>query len=140
MYYANEFIVNGYLESIIAKSKVKLVDTEISTIPYNPQVSMLHENIPTGNGLTVTFKDVIVKISGRRVLNIKRLEIERGDVIGFKGKGSNLMMPLLLKLINPCTGSISLSEIDLHLIDQENLHNLVSVVPYDVNIDNVSVM
>jgi ABC-type transport system involved in Fe-S cluster assembly fused permease/ATPase subunit len=140
MYYANEFIVNGYLESIIAKSKVKLVDTEISTIPYNPQVSMLHENIPTGNGLTVTFKDVIVKISGRRVLNIKRLEIERGDVIGFKGKGSNLMMPLLLKLINPNTGSISLSEIDLHLIGQENLHNLVSVVPYDVNIDNVSVM
>ncbi len=140
MYYANEFIVNGYLESIIAKSKIKLVDTEISTIPYNPQVSMLHENIPTGNGLTVTFKDVIVKISGRRVLNIKRLEIERGDVIGFKGKGSNLMMPLLLKLINPNTGSISLSEIDLHLIGQENLHNLVSVVPYDVNIDNVSVM
>jgi ABC-type transport system involved in Fe-S cluster assembly fused permease/ATPase subunit len=68
------------------------------------------------------------------------LEIERGDVIGFKGKGSNLMMPLLLKLINPSTGSISLSEIDLHLIGQENLHNLVSVVPYDVNIDNVSVM
>lgn len=102
---------------------------------------MLHEKlVHTPTGVSVAFKDVIVKLSGRKVLDIKRLEIEKGDVIGFKGRGSNLIVPLLMKLLYPSTGAITLSDVDLHLIGQDNIHNLVSVVPYDVNIDNVSVM
>lgn len=88
----------------------------------------------------MTFKDLIVKLSGRKVLEIKNLEIEKGDIIGFRGKGSNLILPLLFKILSPAVGSISFSDVDLSMIGTDNLHNLVSAIPYDVHIDNLTIL
>lgn len=111
------------------------------TIPHNKQVNLLHEKLnhsPTG--LSITMKDIIVKLSNRKIMDIKLLEIQKGDIIGFRGKGSNLVLPLLYKVLNASVGTITLNDVDLNSIGQDNLHNLVSSVPYDIHIDNISIM
>lgn len=89
--------------------------------------------------MSVTFKDVIVNLCGKKILDIRHLHIEKGDIIGFKGKGSNMILPLLFKLIRPKAGVLFLGSTELNLISNENLYSIISCIPYDLQIENLTI-
>jgi ABC-type transport system involved in Fe-S cluster assembly fused permease/ATPase subunit len=120
----------------IIDCKQNLIDSEIKTIANNSQVSLLYESnqIGSGNGLTIDFKDVQVKLCGKKVLSIPHLHIEKFDIIGVTGNGSNLLSAVIFKLIKPVLGSITLEGNDLSILSQESLVKIISFVPNDLNV------
>lgn len=141
MHHINVMIVDGYLEIIIMKSKHQTIDEEVKNIANNKQVSLLYEPSLIGNesGISIDFKDVVVNLCGKRVLELHKLHIEKGSIVGITGKGSHLMATLLFKLVKPTLGVIFLGNQEISLISQDSLHTLISVVPYDLHAQDLSI-
>ena len=140
MHYINELIVDGYIELVIMQCKRQLINQEVKGIVNNKQVSLLYEPSVTGDGgISIDFKDVNVKLCGKKVLDISKLHITKGDIVGITGNGSHLLSSVLFKLLKPSLGVIFLHTQDLSLISQETLHSLIAVVPFDLQIQNVTI-
>ena len=140
MHYVNELIVEGYMELTIVQCKRKLIDQEVKSIVNNKQVSLLYEPSIIGDGgISIDFKEVSVKLCGKKVLDIKKLHISKGDIVGMTGNGSHLMTSVLFKLLKPNLGVIFFGTQELSLISHDNLHSLIAVIPYDLHIQNISI-
>lgn len=140
MHYANELIVEGYMELLITQGKRQLIELEVKNIVNNKQVSLLYEpSVPGDGGISIDFKDVNVKLCGKKLLDIPKLHINKGDIIGITGNGSHLLSSVLFKLLKPTMGVIFLGPQELNLISQDNLHSLIAVVPYDLHIQNLTI-
>lgn len=138
--YASELVVDGYIELLIVQCKRQLVDCEVKNILNNKQVSLLYEPSVVGEGgISIDFKEVNVKLCGKKVLDILKLHIEKGDIIGITGNGSHLITSVLFKLLKPSLGVIFLGNQELNLISQDNLHSLIAVVPFDLQIQNLTI-
>lgn len=140
MHYATELVVDGYIEMLIVHCKRQLIEHEVKMIRDNKQVSMLYEPALAGEGgISIDFKDITVKLCGKKVLEIHRLHIEKGDIIGITGNGSHLIASVLFKLLKPSLGAVFVGTQDLSLVSQDNLQSLIAVVPYDLHIQNLSI-
>lgn len=92
MHYAAELVVDGYIEMLIMHCKRRLIEHEVKNIVNNKQVSLLYEpSIQGEGGISIDFKDINVKLCGKKVLEIHKLHIEKGDIIGMTGNGANLV-------------------------------------------------
>lgn len=139
--YATELIVDGYIDLAAVQCKRKLIDQEVKNITNNKQVSLLYEPSVVGEGgISIDFKDVTVKLCGKKVLELGKLHITKGDIVGITGNGSHLLSSVLFKLLKPSLGVIFLGPQDLSLISQENLHSLIAVVPFDLHIQDVTIL
>lgn len=140
IHFANELIVDGYIELLISQCKRQLIEQEVRNITNNKQVSLLYEpNVPGEGGLSIDFKDVSVKLCGKKVLDIHKLHINKGDIVGLTGSGSHLIPSILFKLLKPSLGVICLGTHELNLISQDNLHSLIAVVPFDLHIQSLTI-
>lgn len=140
MHYVNELIVEGYMELLITQGKRHLIELEVKNIVNNKQVSLLYEpSVPGEGGISIDFKDVNVKLCGKKLLDIPHLHINKGSIVGFTGNGSHLLSSVLFKLLKPTMGVIFLGPQELNLISQDNLHSLIAVVPYDLHIQNLTI-
>lgn len=139
--YATELIVDGYIDLAAVQCKRKLIDQEVKNIRNNKTVSLLYEPSVVGEGgISIDFKDVTVKLCGKKVLELGKLHITNGDIVGITGNGSHLLSSVLFKLLKPSLGVIFLGPQDLSLISQENLHSLIAVVPFDLHIQDVTIL
>ncbi|KAG5671790.1 hypothetical protein PVAND_001966 [Polypedilum vanderplanki] len=131
----------AYLDMLVIVCKQNLLNSEIKSITNNTQVSLLYESLQIGNGdgLTIEFNDVQVKLCGKKMLDIHRLRIEKFDVIGLTGNSSHLITAVFFKLLKPVMGSISIENHDLNIISQENLNKMIAVVPHDLKLQNVTI-
>jgi ABC-type multidrug transport system fused ATPase/permease subunit len=141
MHYTNVLIIDGYMEIIVMKAKHRMIDEEVKNIASNKQITMLYEpsTIGDSNGISIDFKDIVVNLCGKRVLEVHKLHIEKGSIVGITGKGSHLMATLLFKLVRPTLGVIFIGNQDISLIGQDNLHSLISVVPYDLHAQDLTI-
>lgn len=139
--YATELIVDGYIELAAVQCKRKLIDQEVKNITNNKQVSLLYEPSVAGEGgISIDFKDVSVKLCGKKVLELGKLHITKGDIVGITGNGSHLVSSVLFKLLKPSRGVIFLGTQDLSLISQDNLQSLIAVVPFDLHIQDITIL
>lgn len=139
-HYANELIVHGYIELLIGQCKRQMIELEVRNIVNNKQVSLLYEpNVPGEAGISIDFKDVIVKLCGKKVLDIHKLHIKRGDIVGITGTGSHLLTSVLFKLLKPNLGVIFIGTQELSLIGHDNLQSLIAIVPFDLHIQNLTI-
>ncbi|XP_070489977.1 ATP-binding cassette sub-family C member 12-like isoform X2 [Chironomus tepperi] len=140
MHYVNEAIL-AYLDWLIMNCRQNLINSEIKNIAKTSQISLLYEStqIGTGTGLSIEFKDVQIKLCGKKVLDIPHLTIEKFDIIGLTGNSSHLITSVLFKLIKPVVGSISIESYDLNVISQDNLSKVIAVVPHDLRIQNITI-
>lgn len=140
LHYATELVTDGYIELLIVQCKRQLIEQEVKTVVNNKQVSMLYEPSVTGEGgLSIDFKDVDVKLCGKTILEISKLHIEKGTIIGLTGTGSNYITSVVFKLLKPSIGVIFVGNQELSLISQDNLHSLIAVVPFDLQIQNLTI-
>lgn len=140
MHYVSEAVV-AYLDWIVLNCRQNLINSEIRNISKTSQVSLLYEStqIGTGNGLSIDFKDVQIKLCGKKVLDIPRLHIEKFDIIGLTGNSSHLITSVLFKLLKPVVGTILIESYDLSVISQDNLSKVIAVVPHDLRIQNITI-
>lgn len=141
MHHTNMLVVDGYMEMIIMKCKQHIIEEEIKGIVNNKQVSLLYEPSVPGDvsGITIDFKDVVVNLCGKRVLEIHKLHIEKGSIVGITGKGSHLVSTLLFKLLKPTLGVIFIGNQEISLISQDSLHSLISVIPFDLHAQDLTI-
>lgn len=140
LHFANELVVEGYIELLIVQCKRNLIEQDVKTIVNNKQVSLLYEPaITSEGGITIDFKDVDVKLCGKKILEISKLHIEKGTIIGITGNGSNYITSVMFKLLKPSLGVIFIGNQELSLISQDNLHSLIAVVPFDLQIQNLTI-
>lgn len=140
LHYTTELIVDGYIELLIVQCKRQLLESEVKSIVNNKQVSLLYEpSLPGEGGISIDFKDISVKLCGKKVLEISKLHIEKGDIIGITGNGSHLITSVLFKLLKPCLGVIFVGSQDLSVVSQDNLHSIIAVVPFDLHIQNLTI-
>jgi ABC-type multidrug transport system fused ATPase/permease subunit len=141
IHYTNELLVDGYIEMLITQCKRKLIDQEVKTIANNQQVSMLYEpQIHGEGGISIDLKDILVRLCGKKVIEIGKLHISKGDIVGMTGNGSHLLTSVLFKLLKPSRGVVFFGNQELNLISPESLQSLIAVVPYDLQIQNVPIM
>lgn len=141
MQYILELVVEGYIELVIIQCKRQLINQDVKGIVNNKQVSLLYEPPVTNErGISIDFKDVIVKLCGKKVLEISKMHISKGDIVGITGNGSHLLSSVLFKLLKPSLGVVFLHTQDLSLISQETLHSLIAVVPFDLQIQDISIL
>ena len=140
MHYVNEAIL-AYLDWLIMNCRQNLINSEIKNIVKTSQISLLYEStqLGMGDGLSFEFKDVQIKLCGKKVLDIPHLTIEKFDIIGLTGNSSHLITSVLFKLIKPVVGSISIETYDLNVISQDNLSKVIAVVPHDLRIQNITI-
>lgn len=141
LHHTNVLITEGYMEIVFMKSKHRMIDEEVKNITNNKQISLLYEPSTAGDskGVTIDFKDVVVNLCGKRVLEIHKLHIEKGSIVGITGKGSHLMATLLFKLVRPTLGVIFIGNQEISLMGQDSLHSLISVVPYDLHAQDLTI-
>lgn len=140
MHFITELVVDGYMDMLIMQCKRQLIEHEVRNIVNSKQVSLLYEpSLSADGGVSIDFKDVRVKLCGKKVLEISKLHIGRGDIIGITGNGSNFITSVLFKLLKPCFGIIFIGNHELSLVSQDNLHSLIAVVPYDLHIQNLTI-
>lgn len=141
MHYTNELIIEGYIEMLIMQCKRQLIDQEVKNIFNNKQVSLLYEpNLHGNGGVSIDFKDVTVKLCGKKVLDIPKLHIGKGEILGITGNGSHLVTSVLFKLLKPSLGVVFIGTQELNLISQENINSLIAVVPFDLQIQNMPIL
>lgn len=141
MYQANEFLLS-FLNLTTLQSKQQLINAEVKNIESISQVNLLYnsnqlENSP--KGLSLEFKDVQVKLCGKKMFELHNLRIESNDIIGVTGNGAHLMTSVLYKLLKPATGSISIENNEMTVLSQDYLSKLIAVVPHDLQIQNISI-
>lgn len=142
MHYVNELVIEGYIELVITQCKRQLIEQEVKCIVNNKQISLLYEPpVPGDGGISIDFKDVSVKLCGKKVLDITKMHIGKGEIVGITGNGSSidLLSSVLMKLLKPTLGVIFLHTQELSLISQETLHSLIAVVPFDLHIQNITI-
>lgn len=141
MHYANVLVVDGYIEMVIMKCKQQMIEEDVKGIPSIKQISLLYEPSVPGDtgGVSIDFKDVVVNLAGKRVLEIHKLHIEKGSIVGITGKGSHLMATLLFKLLRPSLGVIFIGNQEISLVSQDNLHTLISVIPFDLHAQDLTI-
>jgi ABC-type multidrug transport system fused ATPase/permease subunit len=140
MHYANELIVEGYLELLIMQCKRRLIEDEVKQIVNNKQISLLYEpTLSNEKGIAIDFKEVHVKLCGKKVLDINKMHIEKGDIVGITGNGSHLITSVLFRLLKPSPGVIFIGNQELSLISQDNLQSLIAVVPFDMQIQDLTI-
>jgi ABC-type multidrug transport system fused ATPase/permease subunit len=141
IHHSNVLIVEGYIEMITMKCKQQMLGEEIKGITNNKQVSLLYEPAVLGDatGITIDFKDVVVNLCGKRVLEIHKLHIEKGSIVGVTGKGSHLLSTLLFKLLRPTLGVIFIGNQEISLISQDSLHSIISVIPFDLHAQDLTI-
>ena len=141
MQHANDFLLT-YLDQNATNCKKQCINTEIKNIESISQVSLLYNSNQlenTSKGLIIEFKDVQVKLCGKKLLEIQNLRIESNDIVGITGNGAHLITSVLYKLIKPCSGLIMIETLDLSLLSQDYLNKLIAVVPHDLEIQNLSI-
>jgi ABC-type multidrug transport system fused ATPase/permease subunit len=141
MHYTNVLVVDGYIEMVIMKCKQQMIEEEVKNIVNNKQISLLYEPTIPGDtsGITIDFKDVVVNLCGKRVLEIHKFHIEKGTIVGITGKGSHLMATLLFKLLKPSLGVIFIGNQEISLIGHDTLHSLISVIPFDLHAQDLTI-
>lgn len=82
----NELLIS-YFDLIIFDCQQNLLNVEIKKITSQYQISLLYEpsQIGTSNGITINFKDLQVKLCGKKILDIPKLQIEKFDIVGITG-------------------------------------------------------
>jgi ABC-type multidrug transport system fused ATPase/permease subunit len=142
LYHANEFLL-AFLDLQSIQSKQQFVNFDTKNIPSVSNLNLLYnsnqiESI-SDEGLSIDFKDVVVKICGKKFLSIHKLKIERKDIIGLTGNGAQLIAAVLFKLLKPSTGMISIENQELSILNQDSLIKLIAVVPHNLQIQNISI-
>jgi ABC-type multidrug transport system fused ATPase/permease subunit len=142
LYHANEFLL-AFLDLQSIQSKQQFVNFDTKNIPSVSNLNLLYnsnqiESI-SDEGLSIDFKDVVVKICGKKFLSIHKLKIERKDIIGLTGNGAQLIAAVLFKLLKPSTGMISIENQELNILNQDSLIKLIAVVPHNLQIQNISI-
>lgn len=115
---------------------------EINNIITMSEVSLLYVSSQIENmreGLALEFKDVRVKLCGKNVLEIPKFRIERCDIIGFTGNGAHFVTSVLFKLLKSTSGTITIGNHDLNVINQDSLTKIIAVVSHDLRVQNVSI-
>lgn len=141
MHNANDVLL-GYLDYNSTKCKQQCINAEVKNIESVSQVSLLYNQNQLENatkGLMIEFKDVQVKLCGKKLLEINNLHIESNDIVGITGNGAHLITSVLFKLIKPYAGTISIENLDLSLLSQDYLSRLIIAVPNDLEIQNLSI-
>jgi hypothetical protein len=78
IHYTNELLVDGYIEILIPQCKQKLINEEVRSIANNQQVSLLYEpQIHGEGGISIDLKDVLVRLCGKKVIEISKLHVMR---------------------------------------------------------------
>lgn len=88
MQYANDFLL-AYLNHGATQCKKQCINAEIKNIESISQVSLLYNSNQlehASKGLIIEFKDVQVKLCGKKLLEIQNLRIESNDIVGVTGK------------------------------------------------------
>lgn len=141
MHHANEVLL-AYLDYAATQCKQQCINAEVKNLESISQVSLLYQPNQLENaskGLMIEFKDVQVKLCGKKLLEIHNLLIQSNDVVGITGNGAHLMTSVFYKLIKPYSGSISIENLDISLLSQDYLNKLIAVVPHDLEIQNISI-
>jgi len=82
----------------------------------------------------IEFKDVVFEYPSRpgekvlKGLNLKIQPKKMTAIVGDSGAGKSTIAKMLMRLYDPCSGSISLDGQDIKSLDLESLHNHVGIV------------
>ncbi|XP_058467335.1 ATP-binding cassette sub-family C member 11-like isoform X2 [Malaya genurostris] len=131
--------VGSMLQSVIAGKKIDVLQNNImdlQTIEETHQPSTLTNS---DIGVSVVFKDVVYRVANEKILKIPKLMVQAAETVALTGKGSQLIIPLLCRIISLNKGTVSLNQIDIARLNVEQLRHQIGVIPGDPKASNISV-
>lgn len=107
----------------------------ISTIGLTTDEPVKKEN----GGIPICFNSVTFRSKGKVALRIKKLNIEKGQTIGIRGKGSHFFAELLMRKIEATSGVLFLADRDIALYSNNYLSKNIGVVPHNPLIQGATI-
>ncbi|XP_053688772.1 ATP-binding cassette sub-family C member 12-like isoform X2 [Sabethes cyaneus] len=108
-----EKFVEHTLLTMIAHKKRTILKTDISQLQCLKEVKDPASLTNSDIGVSVVIRDVVYRVANKKMLKIPSLRIQAGETVAIIGTGSDLIIPLLCRIISPNQGTVSLNQIDI---------------------------
>lgn len=138
-YHLQQFLINGLISKIISENILNSTELFLSKIPILNEPVHPDLNNEVRRTFPVIFNDVSLVIAGRKMLEIKKLSIKQGQTIGIKGRGANLIIPLMFRITTPTKGLIFFGEKDLQQQSTDFINKTLGVIPYNLSIFDATI-
>lgn len=129
-YFQNQHLAAIRLTPLIPRIR-ELEDNSDAANPFN-----MCQKVPTVN-LDIAFHKITYKYENKQVLNDLSFSIPQGDsiaIVGESGSGKSTLINILLRLIEPTSGHITIGGIHLEEIDNNWLRKNILAVSQDIEL------
>ncbi|XP_058813678.1 uncharacterized protein LOC131677708 isoform X2 [Topomyia yanbarensis] len=131
--------VESILSSIIAGKKIDVLRNNIMDLKSVEEAQYPSALTNSDIGVSVVFRDVIYRVANRKLLKIPKLRVQAAETVALTGNGSQLIVPLLCRIISPNQGTVSLNQIDIARLNIDQLRQQIGIIPADPIASDVSV-
>lgn len=138
-YHLQQFLIKGLVSKIISENILNSTEFFINKIPILNEPVHPDLNNEIRRTFPVTFNDVSLVLAGRKMLEIKKLSIKQGQTIGIKGRGANIIIPLMFRIATPTKGLIFFGEKDLQQQSTDFINKTIGVIPYNFSIHDATI-
>ncbi|OPX43694.1 putative multidrug export ATP-binding/permease protein [Ruminiclostridium hungatei] len=130
---------SDFLEARLhAQRFFKLIDFEQEAVAIsyagNSQTNIKAHMEAHKEEFRITFKDVCFSYGNNQVLKGISFEVRENTavaIVGPSGAGKTTLLNLLVRFVRPCSGSITLNNIDINEYDLDYYRSLTAVVPQE---------
>ncbi len=148
----------GYLQQVMAtlstvfgawgnrEASFSTMDQYIQFMDFHDQTHQYgDDDLPEiSKGFQITFSDVSYRYPGSTKLALSHVNMtihagERLAIVGPNGSGKTTLVKLLVRLIVPTTGTISINGVDINKLSSERYHALFAVVFQDFSLSGSSI-
>ncbi|XP_055551634.1 uncharacterized protein LOC129733992 [Wyeomyia smithii] len=125
--------------AMIARKKRDILKADISQLQPLEEAEHPAALTKSDIGVSVNIRDVVYRVANKKMLKIPNLRVQAGETIAVTGTGSDLVIPLLCRIILPSQGTICLNQIDISRLKTDQLREQIGVITADPKMGDVSV-
>ncbi|CAK0812565.1 unnamed protein product, partial [Prorocentrum cordatum] len=91
---------------------------------------------PSRPGAALEFRDVVLRYQAHLEPALRGVSFavgagERVGIVGRSGSGKSTLLTALLRIVEPCAGSITIGSVDISTLGLRKLRQLVTIIPQD---------
>lgn len=140
----HELFINGICQIFISQHTIsnfskfeqQLLSNELPRSAQTETVNDLAEE----KGLSMDFIDIKCNLTMTKPeLEIPSLHIKSGEKVLILGRGSQLIVPLMKRILQPLQGRIHLGNKNHSQLTEESLRKILEIVPFNPRLNETSV-
>lgn len=129
-----EIFLSQHTITKLSKFEQKIISNKLSDSSQTETINDLHKGLP------ILFTDVKCRLTTTKPeLEISTLSVQSGEKVLISGRGAQLIVPLMKRIVTPLQGRIQIGNTNISQLTKESLLNILEIIPYNPRINDVTV-